>query len=589
MRFDDDVFHFQFLHGRLILSRDRWGEFQLAYRGYQNRNIHSTLIDVSPETFARLHRAFVGRYVTQQQQLERLADAEADLALLTALRQQPPAPVELPGFGFFAVEHSAVRRGPAQAPLRSLREDVVERHGAGLLTQRRADAAAALRELPVQALSSSAQDFAPGALPSPQYAFSVRYGDLAAAQLALAVLDGEATLSDGALSLAPFSPPEFALSGADRDGLVLAAAGLRQRLVELAASPRPDWGQAMLLGMARLSALRAALDQGRWVFINTLGDDAASVTVGPQTRQVLPLLEADARQRWQAELARWRTQQTWREGYYANLEDAAVSWQELRRVAATGERRWRLRDSEALPRGMGPLDDPPLPVAVQRDGPQLAAAMIRADRHARELAERTLSYSLLRRNCVSELFATVDLAMTEAAREHGDDGLDSSRLESLRREYARRLGLRFEPSPIPFASSDQVRRYWRVRRVDELQSLRRIYVAQQRGGERWAALREATTLSSSVYRRSDRDSYFVFFTDGRSATRPLLGLANLTAALGMSVVGAVQAPFDRGHNLKAGLKGALFSLPELGFQNIRKGTSTWLPTELRELKLAPAP
>jgi len=61
--------------------------------------------------------------------------------------------------------------------------------------------------------------------------------------------------------------------------------------------------------------------------------------------------------------------------------------------------------------------------------------------------------------------------------------------------------------------------------------------------------------------------------------------SNLVSALGVSAVGAVQAPFDAGHNLGAGLRGALFSLPELGFQNIRKGTSTWLVPELREVPM----
>ena len=113
--------------------------------------------------------------------------------------------------------------------------------------------------------------------------------------------------------------------------------------------------------------------------------------------------------------------------------------------------------------------------------------------------------------------------------------------------------------------------------------MRRLYTAEQyrQQGSLAVLLRESNTLTSTGYRRSDDDSFFIFFTDGNAVVRPLFGLINLTAGLGRSVVGVAQAPFDAGHGLSAGLRGALFSLPELGFQNIRKGTSTWLVPELR--------
>jgi hypothetical protein len=66
----------------------------------------------------------------------------------------------------------------------------------------------------------------------------------------------------------------------------------------------------------------------------------------------------------------------------------------------------------------------------------------------------------------------------------------------------------------------------------------------------------------------------VFFTDDTVALRPLLGAANLVAAAGASVAGLVTMPLDHGARLRAGLRGALFSLPELAFVNIRKGSFT---------------
>jgi hypothetical protein len=85
-------------------------------------------------------------------------------------------------------------------------------------------------------------------------------------------------------------------------------------------------------------------------------------------------------------------------------------------------------------------------------------------------------------------------------------------------------------------------------------------------------LRESNTLTSAIYRRNADDSIFVFFTDDAVVARPLFGAVNLVAGIAASAVGLVALPVDGGATLWAGLKGVLFSLPELFFQNIRKGS-----------------
>jgi hypothetical protein len=49
-------------------------------------------------------------------------------------------------------------------------------------------------------------------------------------------------------------------------------------------------------------------------------------------------------------------------------------------------------------------------------------------------------------------------------------------------------------------------------------------------------------------------------------------VVNLGWGLGQGVAGLFTAPFDGGRRLQGGLHGALFSLPELVFVNVRKGT-----------------
>jgi hypothetical protein len=51
----------------------------------------------------------------------------------------------------------------------------------------------------------------------------------------------------------------------------------------------------------------------------------------------------------------------------------------------------------------------------------------------------------------------------------------------------------------------------------------------------------------------------------------LFGAANLITGLAASAVGLAMLPVDGG-DLWAGIRGAVFSLPELVFENIRKGS-----------------
>jgi len=85
-------------------------------------------------------------------------------------------------------------------------------------------------------------------------------------------------------------------------------------------------------------------------------------------------------------------------------------------------------------------------------------------------------------------------------------------------------------------------------------------------------LHESNTITSSLYEPRTEDTPFLFFTDDALLTRPLLGLANLAYATVNGVVGIVTVPVDGGSHFYQSLRGMFFSLPELVFGNIRKGT-----------------
>jgi len=81
----------------------------------------------------------------------------------------------------------------------------------------------------------------------------------------------------------------------------------------------------------------------------------------------------------------------------------------------------------------------------------------------------------------------------------------------------------------------------------------------------------STTSSPGDAGTSSDDDGFLFFSDGRVWLRPLQGAANLGYGLLQGALGVLTLPVDRGERLGDGVRGALYSLPELVFVSIRKG------------------
>ncbi|MCQ8105454.1 hypothetical protein NP590_15175 [Methylomonas sp. SURF-2] len=576
LQLDDTVFHYQYSDGLIRLTRDEASDFDFDYRYRQNRNLHVADIEVSDDTHAKLLDHFQRRFWEQDRQFRHLRALENDghllrwlLSLKTAAPALPHPALQLPGAGLFyaagdfdktPVTGPCQTREAAASVLGQLRNQLRQQHGEAFLAGRARALATSIRRLSPE--ESSVQ--------SSSYTFSQRYLDLLNGALALRVLQSAKPLAANACH--SLDSADGDMDDAQRQSLRLYRRRLLRSAGMLLSSKRPDWGQALLIAMARLVAAEQSLLNQRWVFLDDFDPATSVISLSDYANQ------SDAmRQQHLAAQQRWR--RLWRElSPKQALDD--LSYTDLE-IAANRYHAWQSSRTSQTLRYIGQLHLPlrplPLPAWLVPDlsVPRLQQALLVRQGRLSELAEaleRQYAYRLLSRNCVTELFRGIQQAMGAEAETS--------------------LGGVIDPdlNPIPFRAFASVQQHYPVSRTRILPSYRRQQLAKRHAEEfaPWVFARESNVLTAELYRYNPDDAAFLFFTDDSLLPRPLFGAFNLLTGLGQGLWGLLQSPFDEGSALRDGGRGILMSLPELVFVNIRKGSYKFvLPAESPPLSSLP--
>jgi hypothetical protein len=571
IRLGDDVYHWQNEgDGSLRLSRRDAEDFLYEYAILENRTIHRSRVAVSGEEHARLRGVFQRRWLDEAVAFDGLAVRRADRDLIASLLRasaagDPEVELRVPAAGLFSPGVAGAAASERSEALAALRARLARDRGREFASTR----AVALREeirarVPAW-LDRTATAAAPeaGGEWTPQAGLAGEVADRLAGALALDAL-AAARGARAAVLRAP-SGDAWRLAERERRALEAWADRLEGDLAALAGSARPGWGPALLVGMARLDALRRSLDTGRLVVVDSYPDRPSRVSGArlERYRALLPGVLAEAGDELAAARARFAdTAENPSERAWTAVETAANRAIELAGAIA-GD------DLRIAPAPMTPLPSAPVrfaapPESVARLERALAAAEEREGAWLREV-ERRFAYRLLTRNCVTEVFRLLDET----------------------------LGIEGAPTPfVPFRAAAAVRERWPDADEREIPSLRRRARPPASRIEGVVdALREASPLTSRLAVNARRDSIFLFYADGLPLLRPPLGALNLATGLGAALAGVALAPFDGGDTAVAGLRGVLFSVPELGFIAIRKGSFEWVPPAERpaELALDPLP
>jgi hypothetical protein len=272
-------------------------------------------------------------------------------------------------------------------------------------------------------------------------------------------------------------------------------------------------------------------------------------------------LDARARLKFSAAKSHFAAADVIRESDYAWLEETANRYREFQR-GFEEDRAIRLHPGGSLPAPTAAVPALPIPDVDLQTLRRAERAAARSERVYRAALQERYGYHLFARNCVSEIFAVI--------------GSDHSLGQNMDTRAASAL-LDF----IPAVSYGTVLDAYPIAETGEIPSYRKSRLEAMYANENdlGVYLRESNTLTSTIYRRNQRDSFFLFFTDDSIPLRPLYGALNLAAGIGEMSLGLLRAPWDRGGTLWSGLKGAAFSLPELFFVNIRKGVLEYAPAD----------
>lgn len=560
LQFNDEVYHYQYSDGLTRLMKENSADFRFDYRYLQNRTIHVADIEASEQTLALLQDHFKQQYWDQDRQFKQLQSLQHDRLLLEWLLKQKDSPhpvaadaaLKLPAAGLFydTSDFTAAKKpvGTCQTHDAAgiILSEVQQHYGAEQLQQQ----AQTLKQAIINLSAPTADE---SRLTS-HYSFSQRYNDLLSKLLAVRVLQETRPLSADACQV--LTEPEWHADADKQQTLKAFQQHLMKTAQALLSSKRPDWGHALLVTLARLVVVEQSLQSGQWTFLNDFNPDAEVISTDTYSRQTAEMQRQQlaAEQRWRHSWQTLATNQALNDLDYADLELTANRYHEWQ--ASQHQHTLRYHGQQPLPVKALDLPNWLIPNLSKPQLLQALQALQNVIPHLAAALDEHYAYDLFSRNCVTEIFRNINLAL-------GD-------------ETEQRLAGRIDPDRhfIPFTAFESVQNHYAVSNTQVLLSFRQQALANQyeQAFAAWVYARESNVFSAELYNYNPDDAAFMFFTDDGVLLRPLFGAFNTLTGIGQSLLGLIKLPVDDGIALSNGTRGLMMSLPELAFINIRKGS-----------------
>ncbi len=556
LKMGDSVYHYQNDQNFTRLTRENWRRFRFDYNDLENRSLYGLQIAVSAADEQAIRDRLNTLFMVQNRHMQHLEALQLDAPLLRA--QAMGDPVLIAGVDFFDrhPQEAAGMSGLLDWLTQETNPDflnTVQRHALRELTDTTHPA------LPVQSAHPVADRYpaySATASEQIQQAYSRWFASTA-------ILEGWPIAADRLIDITALlsDPPSTpAMTDQEENWLRRYRTRLQHAILAELKTPTTTGNSHLLLMLARHEAVSQSLATHRLQILDVLPPAHASATEPLATRETAGWRQLA--QRTEAIVQDLRTtvfaEPEPEEPAFNRLEMAASEAHDIR-LGLNGRGWLRTSRDAGLPSGVGYVLLPP----IHRSADQLAELTERADARAEDFLSQMrelYGYDLIRRNCVTELMRALHSSFVSEAA------------------IAAALGAYLEPgsgqSFIPFRLHELARQHYRVTRETLYPSYRRRYLQHHTATEdgHVQAMLELSPFTSSLYRHRPGDGFFAFFTDDSVWNRPLLGSFNLGFASVASGAGVLMAPWDQGTFLLEGLKGVVFSLPELVGWNIRKGS-----------------
>ena len=550
VKIGDDVFHFQ--HGEeglLLLHRDKWDPFRFYYNDLGNRTMYQAGLSLPPGAAEKVHECFIRLLIEQEGRLSTLHNLRQDQSLLNAFKNGDE-PGGIKGAGFFLHGNNS---GGHAADI--LRQEIAQRFGAEFLSATRDELAQKLSHLPDA---------------GPDQAFTLTpYREQLELFEAVSVLEARRGVNPAALISVPCGHGNVKtcrLTPRETESLKQWAAFFKKSVFTLLESRRPDRGFPLMLATARFLAVQRSIEHGVLFVLDSFPVDAATVNpvLEAGSRKTLEEVSDRARKRLDEQRVRLFSKKNIDEARWCGFENMASRWSEFM-ACVHGKERMRVYSGISVPNrpGIVELPSPPPQFKVK----VMLETVSRSFSISLSEFQQDTGYNLINRNCVTELFRVISDALSGEQCHDGIPCLSPEQKEAMD-----------SMSFIPWRMFQQVSDTLPTKDIICYPSWRQRQLSSMYSKEDPVTvyLRECNTITSSIYQDGRQDSAFLLFTEEHIIPRPLFGAINIAWSLPRTCLGLITWPVDSGYMLKSGAMGTLFSLPELLFVNIRKGSFSFI-------------
>lgn len=537
LRFGDSVFHYQFYpDGKFLLERESWQHFLLVYHELRNRSLFIASLALQNSDYNQLKNHFTHLLMKQQQSLESQKKIQQSLFFVNELRANNKR-LSIPGLGFFDRFRIQKKNKKSTDLQRAIKQNL----GSSFLKTQTKYVHDALYKTALTLHHSN--DL-------------VKFQKQLTLYSVLNILQQSTPLQES--MIIPPLRDEKPLTQIEKEALSNHLLQMETSIISLLQSSRSDRGSALLLQVARYEITRYSIEKGYFLTLDPFSDSAISVSVTDESNKTLEKIRRQFLQEARAQKNIFIKEKDYPEIAWSLLESSRGRLYELEQ-GIHNKQSVRVGFGILVPSRRGELSLAEFNFK-QHDLKLISAQLDSNYQKISDYTDKNYAYNLIERNCATELIRSLNSAFQ--SRAEAEEVLGGSLNE--------KSGLAF----IPFLFYKNVRTSYNITHEEiilsrRLQKLEKMYEDED-AFTVW--LRESNTLSSTLYDVREEDTPFLFFTDDALLLRPVLGILNFSYAAVYGGMAIFTLPADGGDGLYQAGRGMFYSLPELAFGNIRKGT-----------------